>query len=193
MGKNFCNIGYKWCKFCRRNICNFSQVPVDSLTTCPRVDAISTVQFADLLKQVNFETVFATLVSYFPSQAESKIGYKQVFDTILEMKPEQMTNLNDLFISVKLYNEDGHDYLDVDGVHVNSTDKKFYGIEFCPWKDWISMHITQETLDTLSKEDIVAGCLYEMTFFGFTDESVQEERNRLIKSIEEIKTDINNK
>jgi hypothetical protein len=192
MGKNFCKIGSKWCKFCRRGNCDFSHTPTESLAKCPRIEAISTIQLADLLKQVSFETVFTTLVSYFPSQESSKEGYKEVFETLLTLSPKPLTNLNDLFIHVTLTSDQYSDgeYLDVSGIQLNKKDK-FYGIEFCPWKDWVSMHISQESLDTLTKEDIVAGCLYEMTFFGFTDKDVQDEAERLRKSIEKCKNKTN--
>ena len=49
------------------------------------------------------------------------------------------------------------------------------------------MHITQDSLDNFSKEDIVAACLYEMTFFGFTDSEVQAEAKKLQESYEECK------
>ena len=188
MGKNFCKIGAKWCKFCHRGNCEFSKTPTESLAICPRIEAISTVQLADLLKQVNFETVFATLVSYFPSQEPSKEGYKEVFETLLSLNPKPLTNLNDLFIHVTLTSDQysAGEYFDVSGIQLNKKDK-FYGIEFCPWKDWVSMHISQESLDTLTKEDIVAGCLYEMTFFGFSDKDVQNEAERLRKSFEECR------
>ena len=37
MGKNFCKIGAKWCKFCRRDVCEFSHTPTESLPNrnCP--------------------------------------------------------------------------------------------------------------------------------------------------------------
>ena len=88
---------------------------------------------------------------------------------------------------------DDKKYIDVSGVQVfNSTNIK-YGIEFCPWKEWVSMYITQDSLDNFTKEDIVAACLYEMTFFGFTDSEVQTEVKKLQESYEEMKININDK
>ena len=55
------------------------------------------------------------------------------------------------------------------------------------------MYITQDSLDNFTKEDIVAACLYEMTFFGFTDTEVQAEVKKLQESYEEMKININDK
>ena len=195
MGKNFCKIGSKWCKYLRRGYCDFSHTSTESLAKCPRISQLETIQFADLLKSVEFETVFSRLLFYFPREERSKEGYKEVFETLLNIKPTPMINLNSIFIKVS-YQKDFFDdkkYIDVSGVQVfNSTNIK-YGIEFCPWKEWVSMYITQDSLDNFTKEDIVAACLYELTFFGFTDSAVQTEAKKLQESYEEMKININDK
>ena len=106
------------------------------------------------------------------------------------MKPKDMHNLNSLFIAIDIADEN---YLDVYGIRVCGTDKKYYGIEFTKWNDFISMFITNETLNNFTKEDIVAGCMYEMTFFGFTEEDVAEQENKLVKSIEDCKKKLKQK
>ena len=96
--------------------------------------------------------------------------------------------LDDLFIEIHIVKEDdGSEWLNVSGVSVLGSDTTSYGIEFNPWRDWVSSFITQKTLDTLDKEDIVAACLYEMTFFGFEEQRVQDEKNKIFNSIEECK------
>ena len=50
-----------------------------------------------------------------------------------------------------------------------SNPNKSYAIEFVPWIEWISMFITKKTLNILSNDEIIIGCLYEMTWSGFTE------------------------
>ena len=71
-------------------------------------------------------------------------------------------NLNDMFIDVSIVEEDGKDYLDVTGMEPSNPNKS-YAIEFVPWIEWISMFITKKTLNILSNDEIITGCLYEMT------------------------------
>lgn len=185
MGKNFCNIGGKWCKFLKHNgTCDVTKCPVAEISKCPRIADIETKQLSELINDTNFGDVFASMVKWFPDQEKSKDGYEDVFNKLKTMKPNSMHNLSSLFIDIDI---DDEKYLDVHGVRVYGTDKKYYGIEFTKWNDFISMFITKETLDRLTKEDIVAGCMYEMTFFGFTEEDVSEMENKLVKSIEELK------
>ena len=187
MGKKFCKIGSKWCKFCRHGNCDFSKTPTESLANCPRIEAIKTVQLADLLTQVSFELVFKSLISYFPDQESSKEGYQEVFEYLKTLTPKPINNLKDLFITVNVVEEYGKNYLDVFGTRVIGNTKSKYGIEFEPWKNWVSMYIAKDTLNNFKIEDIVAGCLYELTFFGFNEQGIQNKLQDLKDSIEECK------
>lgn len=44
------------------------------------------------------------------------------------------------------------------------------------------MHFTEETQKNYSPADIVAHCLWEMTFFGFRYSEVEKKKNELIES-----------
>jgi hypothetical protein len=184
MGKNFCNVENKWCKLLRRGVCKVANTELNNVKICPRIAEIETTTLYTLIREVKFEDVFKRICYYFEGQRDSKDGYKSAFNELMAKK-RRKHNLSDLFIRVEVINEDGSDYLNIDGINIKNG--KHYGIEFCNWEDWVSMFIQKETLDTLSKEDIVAGCLYEMTFFGFSEKRVQEENEKMQKSVEEAK------
>ena len=186
MGKNYCNVEKKWCKFLKRGFCPMANTNIENVSRCPRLIAIETTRLSTLLQQVNFEDVFDRLTFWFNDQEKSENGYRKVFNYLRTLKPKKH-NLSDLFILIDKVKEDNSVWLNVHGVEVIKKDNKTYGIEFMEWADWVSMFITQETLNILSKEDIVAGCLYEMTFFGFDETTVMDSRNKLINSIEEAK------
>ena len=61
------------------------------------------------------------------------------------------------------------------------------GTKFIPG---IHLFITKETLDRLSKEDIVAGCLYELTFFGFNENKVLGKRDKMVDDIKKMRNKI---
>ena len=186
MGKNYCNVEHKWCKFLRRGICKYSNCPLEEIDKCKRITEIETLTLSDLLKQVTFDDVFKRITHWFTDQEHNKDGYKSVFETLLEKTPKKH-KLDDLFIQVERVEEDDSEWLDVSGINVAKGDNISYGIEFEPWDDWVTMFITKETLASLTKEDIVAGCLYEMTFFGFTEKKVQDESKRLLNAVKEAK------
>jgi len=186
MGKNFCKVEGKWCKFLRRGVCNYCNADITTISRCPRVESIETIRFCDLLSEVEFEDVFSHIYDWYENQRNCKEAYLKVFNNIRSMKPKKH-NLDDLFISVEATEEDGEIYPDVYGhTVVGSNAGRNYCIEFVEWNDWISMYITKETLNTFTKEQIVAACMYEMTFSGFEEEKVQETLKRMTDSIKNM-------
>lgn len=181
MGKRFCKIESKWCKFLKHNdTCNVAKCPLSGITKCPRVAEIETTTLASILKDVEFEPVFERLCKWYPGEERNKSGYESVFNTLLTLTPKKSHNLNDTFIAAELeqYSLDDAPSLGIYGTKPKN-DSMRYCMEFCPWVDWVSMFITQESLDNFSNEDIVAGCLYEMTFFGFTEEKISNELTKM--------------
>jgi len=188
MGKRFCKIESKWCKFLKHNdTCNVAKCSLADITKCPRVAEIETTTLASILKDVEFEPVFERLCKWYPREERNKSGYESVFNMLLTLTPKKSHNLNDTFIAAELtqYPSDDIPCLDIYGTKPKN-DTVRYGMEFCPWVDWVSMFITQESLDNFSKEDIVAGCLYEMTFFGFTEENISNELKKMEDNITEL-------
>lgn len=61
-----------------------------------------------------------------------------------------------------------------------------YGIEFSKWSHWLTWPISEDTLDQFSELDILVHCLWEMTFCGYTQEDVDEEKDELSDAIESI-------
>ena len=176
-GKNFCNKEKKWCKFLKRNICIKGSDNISNIVKCPRIKEIETIKLYELIKTSSFDEVFSRLVHWYPDQEKNKNGYEKVFNTLNNIEPKKTYNLNNLFIKVEIVVEDGKEYIDAYGVKPNN--KQRYGLEFESWKEIISMFIFQESIDKLSKEDIIAACLYEITFFGFDENKIQSKWQEL--------------
>lgn len=188
MGKHYCKIEKKWCKYIQhRNFCTKGNSELKFISRCPRLIEIETRRLSELLKLVDFDSVFDKLCFWFSDQKDNKEGYRDVFNRLLLMTPIKH-DLTDLFIHIsKIKEKDGTEWISVDGRDIVKRRGINYGIEFAPWNEWISMFITQETLDNFSKEEIVAGCLFEMTFYGFTENKVEDIHSKLFKTIDEIK------
>lgn len=184
MGKNYCDVGKKWCKFLRKGVCNFSGCELCNIVKCPRIAEIETITLYDLIREVSFEDVFSRICFYYPSQCDCKEGYEKAFNELLGKK-QKKHRIDDLFINVEIVEDEDEYYLEVTGLNTKSG--VHYGIELCKWTDWLTMFITKETLDRLSKEDIVAGCLYELTFFGFTENKVLNRKDKMVDDIKKMK------
>lgn len=204
MSKNYCKIAQKWCKFLDKNMnCNYvnrscpknlKNKSIDKLRSCPRLAEIETVRFSQLLHYASFDIVFETLLKWYPDQKENKEGYEKVFDYLLTLKPKPH-KIGDLYISVEKWEDNGETGLDVTGVDIRYPEDKrpSYAIEFMPWIDWISMFIDDNTMKNIPGYDIVAACLYEMTWFGFEEKDIQNRKDKMISSVQKSIEDLKEK
>ena len=140
------------------------------------VEEAKTVTFREVLHQTNMENVIAALKSHYKSSENGVDGYRELMDELLGKKPV----FSKYQISIEHVNTGDEEYEHVSGVIPG--DEQAYGIEFNSREEWLGMHLTEDTLKNYSNEDIIAHCLWEMTFFGFTDSEVQKKKDELIDS-----------
>jgi hypothetical protein len=61
-----------------------------------------------------------------------------------------------------------------------------YGLDLSPWEEWLAIRVPQWLLDKMTAAEIVAHCVWEMTFYGFTQEKIAAFRAELECSVKEI-------
>lgn len=180
MSKKFCKVDKKWCKFLKRGVCSFCNNRLIYVNRCPRLRLIETTRLYELMKVVNFSSVFTCIYNWYEDQRRNSKRYYYVFYKCLLMRPRKH-NLTDLFINIELFEDCSKKVPSAYGVKIINRDNIRYSLEFNKWNNWISMFITKETLDNFSPEEIVASCLYEMTFYGFDEDTIQKNLAELDK------------
>jgi hypothetical protein len=58
-------------------------------------------------------------------------------------------------------------------------DPEHYGLDLSPWDEWLAVRIPPVLEAAMPPAEIVAHCVWEMTFYGFTQERVAENRAEL--------------
>jgi len=180
MSKFYCDLGHKWCKYCHKikktqtQICNYNKNKITDMENCPRLLEIKTMRFSEMLQKVDFDKAFSHIIKWYPNQVDSYDSYKNVYNKIKTMTPN-WPKLGDTMISVEKEEWGGKDYPLVHGKQNN----QYYGLEFLPWKNWISMSFTEDTLNIFTPEEIVGACLWEMTFDGFDEETIKNKLENL--------------
>jgi len=121
----------------------------------------------DLLKSTSneasliWEKVTPCFEKYYDNQLDNKGNYVKVIDYLLKLiniviDPETY-----------IYFTDESEY-----IHVHVKDNKgSYSALAIPWNIFVGYNIEKETLEKYSKEDIIGHCLWEMTYFGFTEKA----------------------
>lgn len=137
----------------------------------------------ELLGTTSWEDVSAQLVRSYPSSEASLPGYKNVFETLLEMDPTKTSDMTILIERRKdLLKEES--YFDVACGKIKGV-KQTVALNITPWVEWLGMKIDSKALRDYTPDKLAALCLFEMTFHGFTEEKIHQFEMELDKSIHE--------
>jgi hypothetical protein len=150
------------------------------------------MKFKELLSKHKWDDIEPVLVKLYPDQEKNLPGYRQVFETLRTIQPVE-TKIR-LVIEDVLDEFTGEYYASVSGkdgtlmkdlippvpVDEETGNREvLYGIEFTDWVEWLDMEIEPETLSRYTEVDIIGHCLWEMTFFGYSQEDIK-------KTVEEL-------
>jgi hypothetical protein len=144
--------------------------------------------FKELIQSNSWLSIETILLELYPGEEINRFAYMDVFEELLFMDPEG----SDIEIVVAQQKDDfdGEEYVDVSGSYKspkNEEEEFSQALEFTAWNEWLGMEINQESLLHFTELEIIAYCLYEMTFVGFDEEVIQEEMKTMESSLEEYK------
>ncbi len=63
-----------------------------------------------------------------------------------------------------------------------------FALELVPWEEWLGMELDPSTSQEHSDSDLIAHCLWEMTFFGFDQETIEKQREEIDRQVKELGT-----
>lgn len=135
----------------------------------------------DLLPKTNFEEIWSIILKYWPDQDVNKSGYEKVYAQLKDIEPSLETEGDEYLLQVKIESFDEGDCLIAHGVEYVEGQEypNYYGLAYIPWSEWLGCAMEKETVDNLSPNEIYAGCLFEMTWCGFTEKKRTEAREKL--------------
>lgn len=142
----------------------------------------------ELIQSNSWLSIEMILLKLYPGEEVNRFAYLDVFEELLYMNPENSEI--EIVVAHQIDDFDGEEYVDVSGSYRNpkSEEEEFSeALEFTPWNQWLGMEISQESLEDFTELEIIAHCLFEMTFVGFEEEVIQEEMESIQKSIEDFK------
>lgn len=129
----------------------------------------------DLVDRNEWLSIALVFDKLYPDFVDSLEEHEQVFLTLkqLDAQPSSMM--------IKL--TDYQTYIDISGLKKNQEES--YAIEFRPWSEWLGMQLFPENLLEFTELEILAHCLFEMSYFGFNEGEIQDQ----IQQIEKLKQD----
>jgi N-acetylglutamate synthase-like GNAT family acetyltransferase len=146
------------------------------------------MRFKDLIRNNSWLGVEKKLLDLYPGEKFRISAYEDIFYRLQHM-PGKKSDMS--IVLGKEFDRDAPNgyYVGVSGRKKdNANDENeitpFYAIEFTPWDEWLSMEIDSNTISEFTELDIIAHCLYEMTFIGFDETKIQGKLNHLSKTAE---------
>lgn len=153
------------------------------------------MKLKELIDSTNWYSVELTLLETYPDTKDIIERYKDVYEKIKLIEPEPYEMKITLTICKENNDNQIMSYVHVCGKELSETKSQSYTLEFTEWKKWLGMELAKETINNFSESEIVAHCLYEMTFVAFEESEIQEEFNSIKNIIKEYEnlTDENKK
>ncbi len=130
------------------------------------------VLFKDIVRLCTFKKVKDTLLELYPDQKKLIKGYKYVFKTLKLMRHRY--SKEEMVIDIKRVGRGKNADFSVSGVYTQKGIKQSYAIEYTPWSEWLGCEVDRKVLRKMPREEIVAHCMWEMTFAGFTQDKTPD-------------------
>lgn len=145
------------------------------------------MKFKELVDRVDVFSVVDRLIELYPDQEKSRDAYIGVLNGL--KTTDAVESKDDIkLLVVELEDSFGDDievYVNVSGY--SETEQQSYAIEFSPWNEWLGMKMYTNSIKRFGEVDVMAHCLYEMTFCGFESVEVEKRMDDIADRVEEIK------
>jgi hypothetical protein len=147
----------------------------------------------DLIKANNWLSIELTLLGLYPDQEEMLDEYRTVFEKLQITEPAAYDELEIILTEYDCdpnFEKEKETYVDVSGqkkIPEPDSITNGYAIEFLEWDKWLGMDLALETIKNFSDLEIIAHCMYEMTFVAYEEESIQQQFKSISDTVEEYK------
>jgi len=149
------------------------------------------MKVSTFIKSHHWLSVEMTLLSLYPDQKESIDAYRVVFESLQLMEPA----MDDMLIVLSEHPCDNDEENESDDTFVDVSGRKLvpepdsltdsYALEFVKWENWLGMDLAPETIENFTELEIIAHCLYEMTFCGYDQDEIQAQLASINSTAEE--------
>ena len=144
----------------------------------------------DLIQKVNFEEAWKELIpAYYSDKTadELTILHDKYYCFAEKLKTYSYTANNDIII-VDSYYEDGKKEPHV--CMYSGEDDVIYSLMFIDWEKVLGFEVFDYSLEEFSEAATLAHILWEVSYFGFEEEMMQDEKTKLDAACEEIEGEL---
>ncbi len=133
------------------------------------------MKLKQLLQKFSDEEIIKQLIKLYPDQKKNRKGYAEA---LIELRQTRWLKTESK-IEIKNEEEDGEKWVNLTVIQGS----EHYSASFVEWGLWMEMDIIA---DNFSEIDIVCHCLWELTWYGYSDKSTQRKFEELNESAKKI-------
>jgi hypothetical protein len=144
----------------------------------------------DLIHSLDNAKVLSELARLYQGEGEDLDGYAEMWLVLKDLRPK-LTKMSVLLSRRWSDDDPSEPCVDISGVETG--DPQQYAIEYIEWQEWLSMPvIVAAELQPMGAEEQLAHCLYEMTWAGYRQEDIAEQKQEIVDSVAEVEELIKN-
>ena len=142
--------------------------------------------FNELINRHHWLSIETELIRLYPDEENQIDAYRDVYYKLKLLTPDP----SDITIRLKEITDQDEKYVHVDGFYTDGRVYEFSGndalaLDFTPWEQWLGMPVNVQALEEFTELEVIAHCLFEMTFISFDQEDIQEQMDNLKNTIDE--------
>ncbi|MDR1895941.1 MAG: tetratricopeptide repeat protein [Prevotellaceae bacterium] len=127
-------------------------------------------KLATLVKRYKWEDIEPVFIEEYQGWKKAANVYGLIFHQLQNITPVE--DRDDMSIHI---HPNEHNHVDAYKNHPQTPEEdQAYGLSIAPWGDWLGIDIAGTTIEDYSDEEIISHCLWEMTFFGYSQKTVQK-------------------
>ena len=150
------------------------------------------MKLKEIITASNWETVRKAFLRNYPGEKKSIRGYEFVYKKLRAKSP---TNSSMVLSCSKCGpdlkgDDEYHDIYGIDGTKREDGELESFSLSLSPWSEWLGSSLSKDILNNYTKEEIISHCLYDMTFYGFSEADMKKAKKELDTRMKDTKDPI---
>jgi hypothetical protein len=131
------------------------------------------IKLKELVIKTSFEDIWDVLIENYKDIVENHDQYNNVFKKLFVL--EGAENIENIVIMIEKTGLDSEEvFYNVCGIKNLNEVMGRYNLSYMTWDKWLGYDVAGDTIAKYTPAEIVAHCIWEMTWNGFTEEQLQK-------------------
>ncbi|NHJ40325.1 MAG: hypothetical protein FK731_09860 [Asgard group archaeon] len=133
----------------------------------------------ELVRKFEWNSLEKRMEELYPDMKENLSKFEIVLNELKKLKMEEPEENITIIVENFSQEKEGEIITWFEVTGFDPENEYYYGISMMPWEKWLGMEINQKSIEEYSLKDLLVHILWEMTYYGFTQEEIREIKEQL--------------